>query len=114
MLCCVCLHAEHTSHRLTCAWADRAGVLADNFSVSGKCPCGPAKKKKTKDAAVDEGTKEPVESKGQCKKHKDCTKTEFCEDVLAAMAGKGRGAERARSRFDAPFQLRYHVEVLYF
>jgi len=61
-----------------------------NDSVSGKCPCGPARKRDKKGGAKkkekkpegddegggDEGGERP---KGPaCKKHKDCPKTDFC------------------------------------
>jgi len=48
-------------------------------SVSGKCPCGPARKRDKKGGAKKkEGEASKLPEGPACKKHKDCPKTDFC------------------------------------
>jgi hypothetical protein len=77
-----CPKTDFCSKDLACQKCKTCAVHTD--SVTGKCPCGPAKKKGKKAAPKEEP--EPEDDEGgdggpqgaPCKKHKDCPKTDFC------------------------------------
>ena len=90
-------------------------MCAGEFSVTGKCPCGPGKKKGGKGKGKgqkkekkDEGGDDAGGPGAECAKHKDCPKTDFCSQEgcrKCKQCEEGASSAQARAESSGPHLL---------